>query len=153
ITILRIVILHLEGAIAQQVHRKFGPELFSISVQVNVVMKSFSVAGIPAVLAFFGALLIARPASAHALGAECSIRQSQVEVEAYSSDDTPARAAWVRVLDNRQNQVAEGRTDDRGRWSFPVPLAGNYQVIVDAGTGHRTQIQIRVPAQPEASRA
>jgi nickel transport protein len=89
--------------------------------------------------------------AAHALGAECTIRQGRVEVEAYYSDDTPAREARVRVLDDQQKPVAEGRTDEQGRWSFPVPPAANYQVIVDAGAGHRKQLRISVPEQPGAS--
>jgi hypothetical protein len=98
-------------------------------------------------LALLTAFLTTRPVSAHALGAECKIRGDKVEVEAYYDDDTPARDARVTVLDKQESVVAEGRTDDQGRWSFPTPKPGRYQVIVDAGGGHLTKLRMTVPDQ------
>lgn len=91
-------------------------------------------------------LATARPAPGHALGAECKLRGDRVEVEAYYDDDTPARNAKVRVLDAHDNVVAEGRTDAQGKWSFPKPQPGSYQVAVDAGAGHGTKLKMTVPA-------
>jgi nickel transport protein len=84
-------------------------------------------------------LLVASPAWAHNLGAECKIRGGRVELEAYFDDDTPARNAKVTLRDASSHVLVEGTTDHDGRWSIPVPKPGNYQVIVDAGDGHRHQ--------------
>ncbi len=93
------------------------------------------------------ALAAAAPARAHALGAEAKFRAGRVEVEAYFSDDTPARDARVIVHDHAGAVVAEGRTDDQGKWQFPAPQPGPYTVVVDAGAGHRTRpIHVTVPA-------
>jgi nickel transport protein len=105
-------------------------------------MKAFLLAGLATGLS----LVFAVPVSAHALGAECKVRGDRVEVEAYYDDDTPARNARVTVLGAGQETVAQGRTDARGRWTFPIPAAGSYQVVVNAGAGHLTKIQITVPA-------
>lgn len=90
-------------------------------------------------------LTAAGPARAHALGAECRLRGGRVEVEAYYDDDTPAGGATVRVLDEHKEEVASGRTDAQGRWTFPAPPPGQYAVVVDAGAGHRTTRTLTIP--------
>jgi hypothetical protein len=90
-------------------------------------------------------------ADAHALGADCRIRGESVLLEAYFSDDTPARHAKVEVKDAAGNVFIEGQTDDDGRWSFALPAAGVYQVAVDAGMGHRTTVALSVSAEQFAA--
>ncbi len=87
-------------------------------------------------------------AAAHALGAECRLQGGRVELEAYYDDDTPARAAKVRVEDGARRVVAEGKTDAEGRWSFAQPAPGRYRVLVDAGVGHRKEVDVTIPAAP-----
>lgn len=91
-------------------------------------------------------LVVAGPVRAHNLGAECKIRGDRLELEAYFDDDTPARNARVMLKDSSDHPIAEGKTDHEGRCSFPAPTAGKYEVIVDAGDGHRHQQWITVPA-------
>ena len=95
------------------------------------------------------ALLTAAPARAHALGAECRLRGVHIELDAFYDDDTPAAGAKVRLLDEQKKVVAEGRTDAKGRWTAPRPPAGNYEVVVDAGAGHRATRKITVPEGTE----
>jgi nickel transport protein len=117
-------------------------------------MNGLKTSGLGPAAAVFLVLVAVRPASAHALGAECRLRGDRVEVEAYYDDDTPARDARVTVQDATKKNVAEGRTDDKGFWSFPRPEPGRYRVTVDAGAGHRTTVTITVPsAQPDDTAA
>jgi hypothetical protein len=102
-------------------------------------------------LAFTLATMLVPRAEAHALGAECRIRNDHVELEAYFSDDTPARHAKVEVKDLAGVVVAAGETDDVGRWSFALPSPGDYQVAVDAGMGHRKTLVFRVAGLVNAS--
>jgi hypothetical protein len=90
-------------------------------------------------------LLSVHSARAHNLGAECKLRGERVDVEAFFDDDTVPRNARVNVLDAQRQLVASGRTDEKGRWSFPAPRPGVYQVEIDAGAGHRTSIKIIIP--------
>jgi nickel transport protein len=90
-------------------------------------------------------LFTAGPASAHALYAEARLRGDTVTVEVFYSDNTPARDAAVSVRDKGGQEVASGRTDDEGRWSFPRPAAGKYAVTADAGAGHRVSVPITIP--------
>jgi hypothetical protein len=96
-------------------------------------------------LALFALLASDSPARAHGLGVQCKLRGGKVEVEAYFDDDTMARDARVQVRNMDGELVAKGRTDDKGRWYFPVPAPGKYNVIVDAGDGHRAREKITIP--------
>ena len=99
------------------------------------------------------AMLLLAPAAAraHALGAECRLDKGTVRVEAYFEDNTPAQQALVRVLDAGEREVAQGKTDAKGRWSFPAPAPGVYRVIVDAGGGHREVQKLTIPGSAAAT--
>jgi hypothetical protein len=99
----------------------------------------------PSAIALLALVFSSNPAMAHRLGADCTIRGKDVQVEAFFSDNTSAKGARVSVLDSNKNSVVEGRTDDKGAWSFPAPEPGIYHVIVEAGNGHRADITIDVP--------
>ena len=96
----------------------------------------------PALLAW---LLCPGLACAHALVAECTLKGGTVEVVAFYDDDSPAAEAVVKLLDGQKQVVARGRTDARGRWSLPAPAPGEYEVVVDAGAGHRAAERVTVP--------
>ncbi|MFL5342072.1 MAG: carboxypeptidase-like regulatory domain-containing protein [Gemmataceae bacterium] len=95
--------------------------------------------------------LVAREASAHALGAECKLHGDRVELEAYFSDNTPAQEAKVVVYDKDRAALQNGTTDGEGRWSFAAPAAGDYEIVVDAGAGHRATVKLIVPATSAAA--
>src|SRR5205085_2177382 len=92
-------------------------------------------------------------AEAHALSGQCKLVGNQVQVEAYFDDDSPAADAHVRVLDGAKGEIAKGRTDAKGGWSFARPAAGKYIVVVDAGAGHRTDIAMTVPPGDDSATA
>lgn len=101
-------------------------------------------------LRFLGAgcclLLGTAAVQAHALSATCRLHQGQIEVQAYYDNDDPARQARVIVRDKDEQTIAQGRTDRRGTWLFPVPPAGQYRVSVDAGAGHGVTVALTVEA-------
>lgn len=98
----------------------------------------------PAALATAAFLGLAIPARAHNLGVECRLGAKEVVVEAFYDDDTLAEGAGVKVTDAEGREVAAGKTDGKGRWSFPRPAPGHYRVLVDAGAGHRTTQKLAV---------
>ncbi len=90
---------------------------------------------------------------AHAVGLQAKLKGETVVVEGYFDDDTPADDAKVTVEDETGKVVLEGKTDDKGVWSFPTPKPGKYKVKLDAGAGHRatTTFTIVDPAQATAT--
>ena len=79
------------------------------------------------------------PVFAHAVGVDCTVRGDKVEVEGFFDDDSPAQKAKVRVVNAKGELIADGITDEKGRWSFRTPAPGKYQVELDAGAGHGDQ--------------
>ena len=98
-------------------------------------------------------LLSSLAAQAHASGAGASCAVSAFEVEAYFSDNTAAQGAKVVVYDGTKAVVVEGKTDAEGRWNFARPTAGVYEVVVDAGAGHRATVSLTVPESPATAGA
>ncbi|NVL92930.1 MAG: hypothetical protein HWN71_07845, partial [Desulfobacterales bacterium] len=45
--------------------------------------------------------------------------------------------ALVQVFDREGQQLLEGRTDDKGEFSFKVPKLTDLRVVLTAGTGHK----------------
>lgn len=83
-------------------------------------------------------------AHAHDLGAEVKIVKGRVVVEAYYDDGTSARGAKVKIHDADRRVVAQGETNKKGVWSFPVPKPGPYEAAVNAGGGHLTRVKFTV---------
>lgn len=92
-------------------------------------------------------------ALAHGIGVEAKLKGDRVSVEAFFDDDTPAADAKVAVTAEDGKTVAEGKTDAKGAWSFPVPAPGKYKVTVDAGGGHLAKTTITIPARSTAQTA
>ncbi|MCI0683562.1 MAG: hypothetical protein L0Y71_15770 [Gemmataceae bacterium] len=83
--------------------------------------------------------LVPAGAAAHGIDLEWKQIGERVTVEAFFDDDTPARDARVQILDAQKAVVASGKTDAQGKCSLPTPKPGKYQIVVDAGAGHRKQ--------------
>jgi len=77
---------------------------------------------------------VTTPAFAHKLIVDPRIKGDRLQVEAFYEDDTPAQQAKITVL-NGDTVVAEGRTDEKGVWSCPKPIAGSYLVKAES-LGH-----------------
>ena len=96
------------------------------------------------------------PAFAHRLHVVAKVTGEQVRVEAFYDDDTPAQEAKVTVALGEQT-VAEGRTDEKGVWTFARPAPGTYTVRAESA-GHAAKETLvaagpdRVPAaEPTAA--
>ena len=81
----------------------------------------------------------------HGLHAEAKLKGDRVTVEAFFDDDTPAGNAQVKVTSANGDAIGEGRTDEKGVWSFPRPAPGKYTVVVDGGDGHRNKVTLTIP--------
>ena len=102
-------------------------------------------------LALLSSLLAATPAFAHKLIVDAAAKGDRLRVEAYYEDDTPADDAKVTVLQG-ETVVAEGKTDERGVWSCPLPPPGDYEVkVLSVGHVGRKSVPIAGPAVPSVT--
>jgi nickel transport protein len=91
-------------------------------------------------------LTLTSPACAHRLLYDHRVDGSELRVEAYYDDDTPAQQARV-TISLEGTTVAEGRTDDRGVWICPKPPPGTYTVRIE-GVGHATEGPLEIADHP-----
>lgn len=90
-------------------------------------------------------VLFAAPAFAHKLIVDARVKGDKLRVEAYYEDEIPAQMARIVVESESKQVVAEGRTDERGLWSCPVPPPGMYVVRAES-VGHSAKETIVVPS-------
>lgn len=82
-------------------------------------------------------------AGAHGIDLKWTQINDRVIVEAFFDDGAPARDARVTILDGEKKVVASAKTDAEGKCSLRAPV-GQYQIVVDAGAGHRKERPLRI---------
>jgi nickel transport protein len=68
--------------------------------------------------------------------------------------DKKAKNCTILVYDKEGNQLLEGKTDQKGEFSFKVPKEGDLKIVLKASMGHRAQWNIaaeEISAQTDAS--
>ena len=102
-------------------------------------------------LAVVCSFLAANSVFAHKLIVDAAPKGDRLRVEAYYEDDTPAEDAKVTVLQG-ETVVAEGKTDERGVWSCPLPPPGEYEIkVLSVGHVGRKPVTIVGPAVPSVA--
>ncbi|HKB03681.1 MAG TPA: hypothetical protein VKD90_15765 [Gemmataceae bacterium] len=98
-------------------------------------------------------LIGAAPAFAHKLNVEPKVDGDRLRVEVYYDDETPAQDAKITVLFGDE-ELATGKTDEKGVWTCPAPGPGTYLVRAESlGHAAKETVVIRDPAADSASPA
>jgi nickel transport protein len=79
----------------------------------------------------------ALPALAHKVTIFAWVEGDTVFTESKFSDGRTAVGAQVLVFDREGKQLLEGKTDDKGEFSFKIPKLSDLRIVLNAGTGHR----------------
>jgi hypothetical protein len=108
-------------------------------------------AAVIAPFALLGILATARPAAAHRLDADASVRVVQkVRIEGFYSDDTRPRGAKIQVYhENEEKPFREDALDDEGAFEFVADLKP-LRVVILAGDGHTKELLV-TPAVVDVS--
>jgi nickel transport protein len=101
------------------------------------------------------ALLLAPPAGAHKVNVFAYAEGGTVYAEGYFVDGTPTRESRISAYATDGSVVAQGSTDDDGRFSFQVEKAQDLRIVLEASMGHRNEITLTAAEMggPEGSRA
>jgi nickel transport protein len=94
---------------------------------------------IVAIAAVCGSSLVQNRAVAHDLQGRVTLHPDAIVIEAWFSDDTPAQGATIAIIDVNGNEVASGKTDDRGMCRLPRLSTGHYTAVIEL-IGHRETI-------------
>jgi len=82
------------------------------------------------------------PALAHKVIIFAWAEGDTIFTESKFSGGRRATGAQVLVFDREGKKLLEGKTDDRGEFSFKVPKLTDLRIVLDAGTGHRAEWSI-----------
>jgi len=107
---------------------------------------------LPLLLLFL--FLSAGLALAHKINVFAYAEAGEVKVESYFADGRPVKQSRVRVYDSSEKLLLEGKTDDAGLYSFPIPKTDDLKIVVREILGHRnefllkkTEIEAALPAK------
>ncbi|WP_139795681.1 hypothetical protein [Desulfocicer vacuolatum] len=91
-------------------------------------------------LALILILLGSSPAWAHKVYVFAWVEKGTVYTES-SFGDQPVHGGAIEVVDRDNQVVLQGKTDDRGKFNFPVPVAVNSDLLIklDATMGHQAR--------------
>lgn len=88
-------------------------------------------------------LLFSPPLLAHRVNIFAYQEGKEIKIESYFSDGTPARDSKIEVYTKEGEKILEGRTDEEGMFSFPLPSRENeLRIVLLASMGHRAETTV-----------
>jgi len=94
---------------------------------------------------FFASILIissSLPVSAHKVIIFAWVEGDTVFTESKFSDGKKTINSQVLVFDKEGKQLLEGKTDNKGEFSFKIPKLTDLRIILNAGMGHKAEWKI-----------
>ncbi len=89
------------------------------------------------------------PTLAHRVFLTAYVEGDAVFVEAGFSDGTLCKHSTIEVFDSSGKKLLEGKTDEKGGFSFKPPQKTNLKIVLDAGMGHRAEYILPADELPE----
>ncbi len=96
------------------------------------MIHGLKIIGLVAILTF----MAHAAAQAHKVTIFAWAEGDRIHTQSKFSGGKRVKRGTVTVLDSSGNQLLQGRTDDKGEFSFPTPDADGVIVVLDAGMGH-----------------
>jgi len=90
------------------------------------------------------------PAFAHKVSIFAWVEDDTVYTQSKFSRGKKAKGAPVIVFDLEGNKLLEGKTDDKGEFSFKIPKKTALKVVLKASMGHMAEWTIPIDEIPEA---
>jgi nickel transport protein len=86
-------------------------------------------------------VLLSSQAQAHKVNVFAYVEGDRVVVEGYFGGNVKALDSPVEVFDEAGKKIHEGKTDDKGVYSFKFsdlqPFSGGLKIVLEAGMGHK----------------
>ena len=90
-----------------------------------------------ALIAAAAFLVFPAGAFAHRVTLFAWVEGDTVHTESKYPDGTRVREGLIRVLDREGRELLQGKTNERGEFSFPIPRREDLRIVLEAGMGHR----------------
>lgn len=77
---------------------------------------------------------------AHKVQIFAYVEKNEVFTESYFADGSPVKGGTIEAYTKDGSKVAEGKTDEKGTFSFALPKDPvGLKIVLDAGMGHRAE--------------
>ncbi len=99
---------------------------------------------IPFALVFVLFLALASTAFSHKVYLFAWIEGDTVYTESYSSGKKKVRGGGVKIFDPAGRKLLEGKTDEKGKYSFKIPRNTDLRIVLEATMGHKAEFLLKV---------
>jgi len=82
-------------------------------------------------------------AFAHKVNIFAYAENGTVYTESYFPDGKAVQAGTIEVYDSQGQKLLEGKTDQEGKFSFPVPKKDDLKIVIIASMGHRNEYVLK----------
>lgn len=96
-----------------------------------------------AVLIIAASLVWINPAQAHKVNIFAYAEGGTVFTESYFPDGKRVRDGTLEVYDSQGQKLLEGKTDQEGKFSFPVPKKDDLKIVINASMGHKSEFVLK----------
>ena len=94
-------------------------------------------------------LLISSPALAHKVSIFAWVEGDTVYTESYFSGNKKVKNGLVEVFDPSGKKLLEGRTNEKGEFSFKIPQKTDLHLVLTASMGHKNDFTLKAADMPE----
>ena len=101
-----------------------------------------SAASVVSALAIIAFLTLPSQVWAHKVNVFAWVEGDMVFVEGYYPGGKRAQNSLVEVFNSRGVKLLEGRTNQKGEFSFKIPAKEDLRIVLTAGMGHRNDFTI-----------
>ena len=98
---------------------------------------------IPFALVFVLFLALASTAFGHKVYLFAWIEGDTVYTESYLSGKKKVRGGLVKVFDPAGRKLLEGKTDEKGKFSFKIPRNTDLRIVLEATMGHKAEFLLK----------
>jgi nickel transport protein len=88
-------------------------------------------------------LILSTEAEAHRVYLYAWVEGDTVFTESYFGSKRKVQDGRIEVFDRDGNKLAEGRTNESGELSFPVPKRTDLRIVIEAGMGHKGEYVLK----------
>lgn len=99
---------------------------------------------VPLLMVFFILFVLAVPAMAHKVNIFAYVENNTVYTESYFPDGKKVESGIIEVLNEAGTKLLEGKSDQEGLFSFPLPaVKEDLTIVVNASMGHKNSYLLK----------
>ena len=89
-------------------------------------------------------IFIATPTvNAHGININAWVEGDRIMTESYFSRENKVIEGQIKVYGPSQKQLLEGRTDEKGLFSFKIPQETDLRIVLESAMGHRAETVLK----------